>query len=772
MSPRLVLCVACMTAWLLAAGTQAAHAKWPPDPYSGGVPLGALGSNAAVLGDGNGGVYVAAQSVGARVQHLDADGMPLWAAGGVQAGTSGAPAAPGGCAMVPDGSGGVIVGWLGASNRVYAQRLDAAGNLLWAPAGVAVGGTSVDPFPVRLCGDGTGGAYFAWAQDRLFHGQTLPPSAWVRRVDSSGLLPWAALSLSTASTSQDVPSICSDGAGGAIVAWDESRGTASGFDIYAQRFNALGAAQWTGNGVAVCGITSDQIGPVMTSDGAGGAIVGWTDYREYVAPDYGFDFFAQRINGSGALQWFFGGLSICRQPWIRQDLVITPDGAGGALFAWDDARDKTTFNIYCQHATIQGYMLWGADGLLVSSAAGDKMEPGVAPDAAGGALVTWRDFRAGADYDVYAAAVNAAGTPIGIANGFPVAAAAGDQIDPAVAADDRGGAFVAWTDSRPGGGTYAQRLDPFGLCGDPAPRIISVHDVPNDQGGKVKVSWLASDADGPLPAVYGMNFPVQDYQVYRLSAPSTWLLEATIPSGPLPSYSAVVATGADSTGAGPANAVFRVVARAPAMPGSPQWTSQTDFGHSVDNLLPYPPASLTSTATPGGTRLSWAPVGAPDLAGYRVYRFATVGAPLAAASALATLAATEFVDEQAPTCEYAVVAVDVHGNESAPARLAVTTPNGPLRGDAFSFAPPAPNPARDAAVLTFTLPAPAAVRIEIFDPSGRRVRELAPGSLDAGMHRVGWDLRDAQGRVLRPGLYLVRLSGPAGTQLRRLAIVR
>jgi hypothetical protein len=218
--------------------------------------------------------------------------------------------------------------------------------------------------------------------------------------------------------------------------------------------------------------------------------------------------------------------------------------------------------------------------------------------------------------------------------------------------------------------------------------------------------------------------------------------------------------------------MFRVVARAPAMPGSPQWTSPPVSGHSVDNLLPFPPASLASTAEPAGTLLSWAPVGAPDLAGYRVYRLAIAGAPLTEANLLATIAATQFLDEQAPSCEYAVVAVDVHGNQSAPARLAVTTLNGPLRGDAFSFAPPTPNPARDAALLTFTLPAPGAVRIEVFDPSGRRVRDLSPGLLGAGMHRVGWDLRDAEGRTLRPGLYLVRLSAAARTQFQRLAIVR
>jgi hypothetical protein len=773
MSARMrMLGAACLAACALGAA-GVAGAAWPPDPYSGGVALGALGGNPAVIGDGGGGAFVVALGAGPRVQHVDANGVPLWPAGGVAAGSSGAAAVPGGCAMVLDGAGGVIVGWLGAGNRVYAQRLDAAGNLLWASTGVAVGGTSVDEFPVHLCGDGTGGAFFAWATDRLLHGQVLPPAAFVRRVDSSGLLPWAGEAVSTATTTQDLPAICSDGAGGAIVAWDENRGTASGSDIWAQRYNALGTAQWAANGVVVCNVTSDQYSPVMTSDGAGGAIVTWYDYREYVAPDYSVDFLAQRLSGSGTLLWFFGGLPLCREPWIRQDLTIASDGANGALVAWDDARDKIRFNVYTQHIASYGGMLWTADGLLVCNATGDKGEPGVAPDGAGGALVTWRDFRGVFDYDVYAAPVSAAGVVVGIPNGFPVAAAAADQTDPAIASDDHGGALVAWSDLRPGvGGNYVQRLDRFGLNGDPSPSITSVRDVPNDQGGKVKVSWLASYADGVLPAIYGINYPIQDYQVFRLVTPSTWLLEATVPSGPLPAYSAVVATAADSSGADPATAVFRVTARAPAMAGSPVWTSQPDSGHSVDNLPPPPPSGLASVSSGAGTLLSWSPVNAPDLAGYRVYRTASADSPISAASLLATVTAPSYLDDQAPTCEYAVASLDLRGNESPAARLAVTTSNGALRTYVLSLAAGEPNPARERTTFAIELPERAAPRLELFDVAGRRVRALEPGAMSAGPHRLEWDLRDDAGQTVRPGVYAVRLVTPQGHRLARLVVVR
>src|SRR5689334_7792613 len=63
------------------------------------------------------------------------------------------------------------------------------------------------------------------------------------------------------------PAIVSDGAGGAIVTWMDSR-SGTNNDIYAQRVNAAGAAQWTTDGVALCTAANGQYDPTITSDGA------------------------------------------------------------------------------------------------------------------------------------------------------------------------------------------------------------------------------------------------------------------------------------------------------------------------------------------------------------------------------------------------------------------------------------------------------------------------------------------------------------------------
>ena len=76
------------------------------------------------------------------------------------------------------------------------------------------------------------------------------------------------VALCTAANDQGPPMIVSDGAGGAIVTWEDFR-SGTNWDIYAQRVSAAGVPQWTANGVALCTAANTQGSPMIVSDGAG-----------------------------------------------------------------------------------------------------------------------------------------------------------------------------------------------------------------------------------------------------------------------------------------------------------------------------------------------------------------------------------------------------------------------------------------------------------------------------------------------------------------------
>ena len=83
----------------------------------------------------------------------------------------------------------------------------------------------------------------------------------------------------------------------------------------------------------------------------------------------------------------------------------------------------------------------------------------------------------------------------------------------------------------------------------------------------------------------------------------------------------------------------------------------------------------------------------------------------------------------------------------------------------------------DIELSVFHLEGAKQLRVDIYDLSGRRVRDLSKiTEHPSGERRVEWDGRDEVGVVVSPGIYLVQVgfavdSGAAGTHAARLVHV-
>ena len=78
-----------------------------------------------------------------------------------------------------------------------------------------------------------------------------------------------------------------------------------------------------------------------------------------------------------------------------------------------------------------------------------------------------------------------------------------------------------------------------------------------------------------------------------------------------------------------------------------------------------------------------------------------------------------------------------------------------------------PNPSAGGVVIHCLLPLHTPATVEIFDASGRFVRRLHEGELPAGETPLSWD-----GRDVPAGVYLVRISTPAGSADGRVVVAR
>jgi hypothetical protein len=334
----------------------------------------------------------------------------------------------------------------------------ALGITVWQDDGVEVCGAANEQYQPQAVSDGAGGAIITWEDTRE---QGISDyDIYAQLVDGDGNALWIAdgVSLCADTSLQRYPQIAPDGSGGAIVAWTDERD--GDWDIYAQRVDGDGNALWTADGISLCAASEGQQAPEITPDGSGGAIVTWEDFRGTSS-----DIYAQRVDGDGNTLWAQDGVSLCTATGYQMDPQVASDGDGGAIVSWSDKRNPTTtdFDVYAQRVLSGGTTLWQEDGVSLSVAADRQWGTQIVMDGSGGAIVTWRDKRYASQYDVYAQRVDASGNTLWFTHGMSLCLAVESQDQPRIAPDGSGGAVVVWQDDRGSSGDiYAQRVDSSG----------------------------------------------------------------------------------------------------------------------------------------------------------------------------------------------------------------------------------------------------------------------------------------------------------------------
>jgi hypothetical protein len=169
------------------------------------------------------------------------------------------------CRVAPDGIGGIF-GAYPASN-IYVTRVLNNGNHAWGPVMV----DAVTYAAALVVADGSGGGFFVWGDRR--NGDDY--DVYAQHLDALGAATWpiAGVPLVTGGGDQVPAETISDGAGGAIIFWNQAD------DLYAQRIGPDGSKLWGSAGVPVAIAPGNQLEPHAVLAGNGGVLVTWTDTR-------------------------------------------------------------------------------------------------------------------------------------------------------------------------------------------------------------------------------------------------------------------------------------------------------------------------------------------------------------------------------------------------------------------------------------------------------------------------------------------------------------
>jgi hypothetical protein len=682
---------------------------------------------------------------------------------------------------------------------------------MWGPGGVAVASANGAQSTPHLARDGAGGVIVVWQDFRS--GTSL--DLYAQRVGSGGATLWGAtgVPICTRSNNQTQQRLISDGANGCIVAWKDERSPLVYPDIYAQRLiGANGAPAWTLNGIPICSAANPQFNPEVVSDGAGGAIIGWEDERTDGATDNGYfyDVYAQRVNSAGATQWALDGLPLTPsernvQLGVDRPLRMVADGEGGAIACWVVNNVSGADGLRAQKLDADGNRVWGVQAELVVPVIVGVTFPYEPEVRAGGAILTWRDTLLGGTYGgVRGQRIDRYGQKLWNPEEVDIIWS-GTVLEFSHDADSNG-LLIATAEYREGavggyGDVFLQRVElVHGQTGRPEPLISLAQDVPGDQGGFVALDWWASDQDTPSHRV------IDHYTVWRSvhsGLPPAQLVDVrNVKSGAAGSMFARFADTSEfywelagtQTAVGNAGYSYAVPTRADEMPGQSNghffrilahgsgdvvYASSIAFASSIDNLAPAAPVLLTGQRVGDDVLLKWKRAGKQtDLKEYAVYRGTSAGVTTDPINLISSPVDTIYTDSDAPTgmLYYIVTARDVHLNQSAPSNEAVvsgaTGVSGATPPAALSILANVPNPFSSSTELRIGMPAAGAVTLEVFDVAGRRVARRDIARMERGWQRIMFDARDGTGALIPAGVYFYRVSANGQTRTRKMVITR
>ena len=334
---------------------------------------------------------------GVYAQRFDASGVPQGPETRVNSNTLGAQAHS---AITSLPGGGYVVVWHsdgqdGGGFGIYAQRYDANGVTQGGETRVntTIANDQTDPAVTGLPGGGYVVAWQSLGQDGSNYG------VYAQRFSASGVAQGGETRVNTFTTGhQERPAIASLAGGGYVIAWESFGQDGSGHGIYVQRYDANGVPQGAETRVNTVTALGQEIPAIAPLQG-GGYVIVWTSFTQ---DGDSFGVYAQRYDANGAAQ---GGET--RINTTTADDQSLPSVAaladGGYVVAWNsNGQDGSSYGIYAQRFDANG-AADGAETRLNTVTASAQRFPAIATLASGDYVVAWQStLQDGSGEGVYA----------------------------------------------------------------------------------------------------------------------------------------------------------------------------------------------------------------------------------------------------------------------------------------------------------------------------------------------------------------------------------
>ncbi len=395
----------------------------------------------------------------AYMQHINKNGKVLWAADGIAVSDPTFDMVY--SLIVSDGSGGAIlvfeISASGGANELYAQHINSSGTLLW---GNGIKLTDVidsrlrwaeDPEQDGISQDGAGGAFITW--------QAYQSSNYIyaQHINASGNLVWGTTGVGLNGSFVYVSNIVSTGNGTAVVGYTNGL-----YNYYLQRIAANGTYLWGPSGLLISSVNYYQTVGVLAYDGLSATPSVMAAFLTQQTPGANnpVDVNMQKIDLNGNILWTPGGVNLTQNinSTVADQPDIIPDFKGGAFTVFTEGHAATAqhLNIHGKKTWgVNGVLVDYTPNVY-------NENPVLVTDGGKGFITVFHTSRQGESNPIYAQRYSSSGTALWRQSGVPVIANYADinhQVNPTVAGV-RGYVITCWPDERISGddNIYAARV--------------------------------------------------------------------------------------------------------------------------------------------------------------------------------------------------------------------------------------------------------------------------------------------------------------------------
>jgi hypothetical protein len=341
------------------------------------------------------------------------------------------------------------------SRDIYARKVNMHGYDLWAEPILVAHSEYSELWPVITK---TSDNAFVIAYSELSgFGESIIKA---QKITTSGQIYWQSegVTICDINQSEYEYELVADNTGGAYILWVDGRNNQS--DIYAQRLNGSGVIQWAVNGINFGDSNGGDRLFSATMDGAGGCMLLHTS--EYTSSN---NVYLKRIESDGEVTWTQQLDST--ESYGIHDVMLTSGVNNFFLPTWTSLADDST-KIKAQCVSSVGAILWPAPVSVAESyvegnnyfSVGDYRIVNTSDNCLG---IVWEDY---GSYNIYAQKLNLSGELLWGIHGVPVCDSEGDQSNVRITADGSGGLFATWIDYNEGEQirtqVYAQYLSSMG----------------------------------------------------------------------------------------------------------------------------------------------------------------------------------------------------------------------------------------------------------------------------------------------------------------------